>query len=141
MKKHFLSVLIAMAVSTSAFAQQEKTITGTVYDRNTGEPLIGVTIMECGTHNGTVTDLDGKYRLKVKSNQINVSYVGYTSTTMKTLKDGNYDIRLDTDNALNEIVVVGYGTQRKSDLTGALSSISEKDIKNYATSNVSCSSS
>lgn len=137
MKKHFLSVLIAMAVSTSAFAQQEKTITGTVYDRNTGEPLIGVTIMECGTHNGTVTDLDGKYRLKVKSNQINVSYVGYTSTTMKTLKDGNYDIRLDTDNALNEIVVVGYGTQRKSDLTGALSSISEKDIKNYATSNVS----
>lgn len=87
MKKHFLSVLIAMAVSTSAFAQQEKTITGTVYDRNTGEPLIGVTIMECGTHNGTVTDLDGKYCLKVKSNQINVSYVGYTSTTMKTLKD------------------------------------------------------
>lgn len=49
MKKHFLSVLIAMAVSTSAFAQQEKTITGTVYDRNTGEPLIGVTVVESGT--------------------------------------------------------------------------------------------
>ena len=137
MKKQFLTVLIASAISSSAFAQQEKTITGTVYDRSTGEPLIGVTIKENGSDNGTITDVNGKYRLKVKSNQVSVSYVGYTSTTLKTLNGGTYDISLDTDNTLNEIVVVGYGTQRKSDLTGALSSISGKDVKNYATSNVS----
>ena len=126
-----------MAFSIATFAQSEKVITGSVSDRTTGEPLIGATVTESGTSNGTITDADGHYRLKIKSNQINVSYVGYTTMTLKTLKDGNYDVRLESDNALNEVVVVGYGTQRKSDLTGALSSIGERDIKNYATSNVS----
>lgn len=137
MQKKALSMALALGISAAAFAQSAKTISGTVYDGSTGEPLVGATVREAGTSNGTVTDVDGRYQLNVNSNQISVSYVGYETSLVKTSKPGSYDIRLSTDNTVNEIVVVGYGTQRRSDLTGSLSSVNSKDFKDYATSNVS----
>ena len=124
-------------LSAVSYAQTPKTITGRVTDSATGEPLIGATVREAGTANITKTDLDGRYSLSVKSDKIMVSYVGYATSQITASDAGVYDIRLIGDNMMNEIVVVGYGTQRRSDLTGSLSSVSGKDIKNQATSNVS----
>lgn len=136
MRKHLFLIILLFAC-INAFAQQTKNISGTVYDSNTGETLIGVSIVETGTTNGTVTDMDGKYTLKITSGQVTFSYVGYKKETLNIPKSGVYNARLESDNKLDEVVVVGYGTQRKSDLTGSLSSISSKDIKNYAVSNAS----
>lgn len=137
MRKYLFFFALLLFVALSAFAQQAKTIVGTVSDSNTGEVLIGVSVLETGTSNGTITDLDGKYTLKITSNRVSFSYVGYNTSTVNVPNSGTVDVKLISDNELDEIVVVGYGTQRKSDLTGALSSISEKDIKNYAVSNAS----
>ena len=136
-KKVFTTMALALGISATAFAQSAKTVSGTVCDGSTGEPLIGATVREAGTANATVTDSDGHFLLNVSSNQITVSYVGYETSQVKTAKAGNYDVRLSSDNTINEVVVVGYGTQRKSDLTGSLASVSSKDIKDYATANVS----
>lgn len=137
MEKKVIIMALALGISTTALAQSAKSISGTVYDGSTGEPLIGATVREAGTSNGTVTDADGHFQLTVSSNQITVSYVGYETSQVKTVKEGNYEVRLASDNMINEVVAVGYGTQRKSDLTGSLSSVSSKDFKGYATSNVS----
>lgn len=138
MNKKITTLSCAMLLAASAYAQNGgKAVSGTVYDLNTGEPLIGATVREPGTDNATVTDIDGHYSLKISSDRISVTYVGYEPAEISARKDGRYDIRLKTGNVMDEIVVVGYGTQRRSDLTGALSSVSEKDFKNYATSNVS----
>ena len=76
LSKHLLFILI-LAVCTNVFAQQTKSISGVVYDSNTGEALIGVSVLEVGTTNGTITDFDGKYTLKVSSNKVSFSYVGF----------------------------------------------------------------
>ena len=136
MSKHLLFILI-LAVCTNVFAQQTKSISGVVYDSNTGEALIGVSVLEVGTTNGTITDFDGKYTLKVSSNKVSFSYVGFKTEIVNVTNSGTYNVNLVSDNELDEVVVIGYGTQRKSDLTGALASISSKDIKNYAVSNAS----
>lgn len=137
MRRILLIFALFTILSAVSYAQTPKTITGRVTDSATGEPLIGATVREAGTANITKTDLDGRYSLSVKSNRIVVSYVGYATSQITASDAGVYDIRLIGDNMLNEIVVVGYGTQRRSDLTGSLSSVSGKDIKNQATSNVS----
>ena len=95
-----------------------------VYDSNTGEALIGVSVLEVGTTNGTITDFDGKYTLKVSSNKVSFSYVGFKTEIVNVTNSGTYNVNLVSDNELDEVVVIGYGTQRKSDLTGALASIS-----------------
>ena len=136
MSKHLLFILI-LAVCTNVFAQQTKSISGVVYDSNTGEALIGVSVLEVGTTNGTITDFDGRYTLKVSSNKVSFSYVGFKTEIVNVTNSGTYNVNLVSDNKLDEVVVIGYGTQRKSDLTGALASISSKDIKNYAVSNAS----
>ena len=137
MSKHLLLFILILAVCTNVFAQQTKSISGVVYDSNTGEALIGVSVLEVGTTNGTITDFDGKYTLKVSSNKVSFSYVGFKTEIVNVTNSGTYNVNLVSDNELDEVVVIGYGTQRKSDLTGALASISSKDIKNYAVSNAS----
>ena len=137
MSKHLLLFILILAVCTNVFAQQTKSISGVVYDSNTGEALIGVSVLEVGTTNGTITDFDGKYTLKVSSNKVSFSYVGFKTEIVNVTNSGTYNVNLVSDNKLDEVVVIGYGTQRKSDLTGALASISSKDIKNYAVSNAS----
>ena len=137
MSKHLLLFILILAVCTNVFAQQTKSISGVVYDSNTGEALIGVSVLEVGTTNGTITDFDCRDALKLSSNKFSFSYVGFKTEIVNVTNSGTYNVNLVSDNKLDEVVVIGYGTQRKSDLTGALASISSKDIKNYAVSNAS----
>lgn len=102
-------------------------VSGVVKDA-TGQPVIGASVVEEGTKNGTVTDLDGKFEMDADpDSRLTVSYIGFTTKRVKT--DSKLDILLEEDNnQLNEVVVVGYGTMKKRDLTGAISSVKGEDI-------------
>ena len=113
MSKHLLLFILILAVCTNVFAQQTKSISGVVYDSNTGEALIGVSVLEVGTTNGTITDFDGKYTLKVSSNKVSFSYVGFKTEIVNVTNSGTYNVNLVSDNELDEVVVIGYGTQKK----------------------------
>jgi len=113
--------------SIAAVAAQSKvTVKGVVKDAK-GEPIIGASVMEKGTKNGTVTDFDGNYTLNVSSKNATlvISYIGFTTQEVQA----GSDVTLQEDNALlNEVVVIGYDTQRKGDVTSAITSIKEKDF-------------
>lgn len=107
-------------------------VVGNVVDE-TGEPVIGASVMVNGTTNGAVTDIDGNYTLTdVPSNaEITISYIGYQPMTLKATDDKLANVTLQEDNkVLNEVVVVGYGTQKKANLTGAVAMITADDINN-----------
>lgn len=108
---------------SAAILQQKATASGKVLDTN-GEPLIGVTIMEEGTQNGTVTGLDGSFSLNMtKSNaMLKFSYVGFTDVKLPAANNLTVTMK-EEQNALNEVVVVGYGTQKKVNLTGSVVSV------------------
>ena len=111
--------------STVMLAQNK--VSGTVLDA-TGEPLIGVSVLETGTNNGVVTDFDGGFTLTVKQGaKLTFSYVGYTS---KTLAAANgMKVTLEEDNkVLNEVVVVGYGTMRRKDVTSSITTVKAEDL-------------
>lgn len=114
---------------SSAVQQQKKQVTGVIVD-SYNEPLIGVNIIEKGTTNGTVTDIDGNYSLSVAENAVlQISYIGYLTQEVNTAGRTTVNITLQEDTqALEEIVVVGYGTQRKVNLTGSVASIDMADI-------------
>lgn len=135
MKTRFLILLSFLCIGfLSAKAQFE--VKGTVIDESNGEPLIGASILENGTRNGTTTDLDGAFKINVKSGNatLTVSYVGYATQKVALKNQHQVSVRLSQeDNSLDEVVVVGYGVQKKSDVTGAVSSVSANDIKGLAT--------
>lgn len=114
-----------LLVSSLTFAQSK--VSGTVKDAN-GEPLIGVSVVEEGTSNGAVTDINGNYTLNVKPGaKLKLSYIGFTPKTIKA--GSNSQIVMDEDNtALNEVVVVGYGTMRRKDVTSSITTVSSKDL-------------
>jgi TonB-linked SusC/RagA family outer membrane protein len=121
----------ALAALFSAAQAQEITITGTVTDAQYGDPLIGVSVFVPGTSRGTVTDLDGKYAVKVSptDKQLSFSYTGYAPQVVEINGRTVIDIKLGEEaDILREVVVVGYGTQKKSDLTGAVSSVRGADL-------------
>ncbi|UCS92994.1 SusC/RagA family TonB-linked outer membrane protein [Echinicola marina] len=125
MKKLF--TLIAFFVVSIAFAQNV-TITGTVTDGETGEPLPGANILVKGQASGTITDLDGKYSISVAEDATLVfSFIGYTSQEIAVGSNNVIDVAL-TGASLDEVVVVGYGTQKKKNLTGAVGTLSSEDI-------------
>ena len=124
MKRVLLSSALLL-VSTLTFAQSK--VSGTVKDAN-GEPLIGVSVMEVGTNNGAVTDINGNYTLNVKPGaKLKLSYIGFTPQTVKA--GSNNQIVLQEDNtALNEVVVVGYGTMRRKDVTSSITTVKAEDL-------------
>lgn len=106
----------------------------------TGETVIGATVMEKGTTNGAITDLDGNATVKLsgKNNHLVISYVGMKTKTIDVKGKKEIKVVMEDDNTtLNDVVVIGYGTVKKKDLTGSVSSISEKQIANIPVSNVS----
>ncbi|MDH6342400.1 TonB-linked SusC/RagA family outer membrane protein [Parabacteroides sp. PFB2-12] len=114
-------VMLFLASATFAFAQG-RSITGVVLD-DLSEPVIGANVSVQGTTNGTITDMDGKFTLSgVADNALlNISYIGYITQTIPVAGKSNFNITLKEDLlTLDEVVVVGYGVQRKSDVTGAL---------------------
>lgn len=114
-----------LLVSSLTFAQSN--VSGTVKDAN-GEPLIGVSVLEVGTQNGAVTDMYGNYKLNVKPGaKLKISYIGFTPRTVKA--GSNSQIVLQEDNtALNEVVVVGYGTMRRKDVTSSITTVKAEDL-------------
>ena len=117
--------MLFLLCSTAMTAQNK--VSGTVLDAS-GEPLIGVSVLEAGTTNGTVTDMDGKFSLTVKQGaRLTVSYVGYTSQTVAA-RNG-MTVNLQEDNKLlNEVVVVGYGTMRRKDVTSSITTVRSEDL-------------
>ena len=110
--------------------QVKKSILGSIKDEE-GNPIIGANVVEKGTTNGTITNIDGQFSLNVFDNAILVvSYVGYKEQQAKIGNRSNLEIVLQEDaEKLDEVVVVGYGTQKKSDLTGSIASIRHRKLK------------
>lgn len=129
---------MAMLLSLTVFAQERITVTGTVTDE-TGLPLIGAGVFESGNQsNGTVTDIDGNYTIKVpKTAVLLYNYISYKEVQEPVQGRKTINIQLLPDNTvLEEVVVIGYGTMKRSDLTGAVASVSSKAIDDFKTSSV-----
>lgn len=124
--------------ATESVLQEKKMVNGVVVDV-TGMPVIGANVMEKGTTNGTITDMDGKFSLEVdKDATLIFSYIGFAGQEIKVGNQTNLSITLKEDaEALDEVVVVGFGTQKKVNLTGAVSSVTSEAFENRSVSNVS----
>lgn len=125
----FIMILLVCHLSNVTWAQGQSNVKGLVTD-SSGEPLIGVSILVKSTNNGTVSDLDGKFTVTAKIGDIlHISYVGYISQEIKAEENKQLRIIMEEDTKkLEEVVIVGYGTQKKVNLTGSVSSISAEDL-------------
>ncbi|MCH4553086.1 MULTISPECIES: SusC/RagA family TonB-linked outer membrane protein [Aestuariibaculum] len=139
-KANWLTViLILMSVCATFALEQQKSISGTVVD-GAGMPVPGVTIIVKGTSNGTATDFDGQYTISdVKEGDILLfSYVGMKQQEVTVAGTSTINVTMEEDTAqLDEVVVVGFGTQKKTTLTGAVSSVKGKELKSIPVTNVS----
>lgn len=134
-----ITLLIIFFANCFLFAQiAAQTVTGKIVDSN-GEPLSGANILEKGTTNGTMADFDGNYSINVsgESPVLVFTYLGYVSKEIQVAGKTLINVTLEEDaNVLSEVTVVGYGTQKKSDITGAVSSVKAKDIEGFALARV-----
>ena len=120
-----LSMLCLLLACTLPLCAQ---VSGVIVDE-TGEPIIGASILEKGTTNGTITDFDGNFVLDVAEGAtLEISYVGYATQSLPAHADMHVVLKEDTE-VLEEVVVVGYGVQKKSDLTGSIAQVNEKDLQ------------
>lgn len=124
-------VLFLLSLSSIAVAQTGNNVSGTVTDQQ-GNPLVGVTIMKDGTQVGSVSDMDGHFSIEAKSgDKLNISYIGYKTQQIVLRGQQSLNITMSEDaGLLEELVVVGYGTQKKVNLTGSVSSVSADDLAN-----------
>jgi len=134
-----ISTVIFLIIGTLSVSAANFRVKGTVYDEKTNTTLIGVSVLVKGTTIGTITDIDGNFSIDAPNANASLtfSYVGYTSQTVKL--DGQSKLKVilaeDTKN-LEEVIVVGYGTQKKSVVTGAISTVSSKDLQDQSTPRV-----
>lgn len=127
--KRSLLLVALFVIGCLQLMAQTRTIKGEVTDAQNGEALIGATVMVEGEKGGTVTDFDGNFSLQVSSSakKIKVSYIGYIDKVL-SISD-NMKVKLESDSkALADVVVIGYGTARKSDLTGSVATVKSKDF-------------
>ena len=122
-------LFIGLLVFSTGFAQQ-KTISGKVTDGTTGENLPGVTVVEVGTTNGTITNIDGIFTISVEQGKtLSFTYIGYSKALIEVGESSTIDVALELDvEQLEEVVVIGYGQVRKEDATGSVSSVSSSDF-------------
>lgn len=131
--RKILAVLVGLICTLNVAAQQIN-VKGSVTDQH-GDPVIGATIMEQGTKNGVVTDIDGNFALSVASpkSRLRVTYIGYKTQELPVNNQTDFKIKLQEDAAnLDEVVVVGYGTMDKKELTSAVSHVSSKNFTQVA---------
>lgn len=138
----FCTSLPALATSSTAgtnlaVQQQDQKLKGQVIDATTGEPIIGVNVLVKGSTNGTITDIDGKYELNAPAGAIlQISFIGYKTVEIAaTTSEQTIKLHEDTE-TLDEVVVVGYGVQKKESLTGAMSTLKENRLKDVTTPTV-----
>ena len=132
------SNIMLMKKDEKAEQQQDNNkVSGTITDKS-GEPIIGANVVIKGTTNGTITDIDGNYTLDVPVSAIlQISYIGYQTQEIPTKGQTNIQITMKDDaQALDDVVVIGYGTQRKKDVAGSISSISTKDLSIQSSGNI-----
>lgn len=136
-----LFVLIFLGTASVMAAQSNVTVSGTVTDAS-GEPLAGVTVLVKGSSIGSATDIDGQFAVKlpapIAGKVLNISYIGYVAQSVTLKSDAPLAIILEEDSKnLEEVVVVGYGTQKKVNLTGSVSSLSAEDLASRPVTNTS----
>ena len=133
-----VNIILASKIPANGIAQQQnKVITGKIVDQN-GEPIIGANVVEKGTTNGTITNMDGRYSLNVFSNStLIVSYIGYKSQEIQVGGRNKFDLVLAEDaEHLDEVVVVGYGSMKKSSLTGSVTTVETEKLEGFPSVNV-----
>ncbi|MDR1764056.1 MAG: carboxypeptidase-like regulatory domain-containing protein [Dysgonamonadaceae bacterium] len=148
MKKCYLFLLIALnlcmalplktyAAESTEIQQQRKKITGVITDR-TGETVIGANVAIKGTSTGTITDVNGEFTLDVPEGAVlRISYIGFTTQEIVVGSNTTINITLDEDTqSLDEVIVVGYGTQKKSDITGSVTSVPKERLSNLPVANL-----
>lgn len=135
-QRALLTLLFVCLMSLNSALAQTIQLTGTVTDTK-GEALIGASVLEKGTTNGCITDIDGNFTLNVSANAtMIVSYVGYVAQEIALNGQKNIKVALKDDSEmLDEVVVVGYGTMKKSDMTGAITSVDTEELTKRATTN------
>lgn len=136
-KFKYLFLLLMLILGIPSLSAQQISISGTVTDPS-GEPIIGASVIAEEEGNGAVTDIDGNYTIKADAlGKLRFSYIGYTTTTIPVEGRTTINVTMEENSAvLDEVVVIGYGTLKKSDLTGAVSSLGSKDIKEVPVNNV-----
>lgn len=132
--KSLIAVFLLTFVCT-AMVQAQVTASGTVTEASNGEPIIGASVLEEGTTNGTITDFDGNFTLAVSDGaKLTISYVGFKPQTLPAAAGMQVALSEDSE-LLEEVVVTGYTAQRKADLTGAVTAISSKDLEKQQENN------
>ena len=131
MKPKFTMILMLLALGVQMVFAQQKTISGTVSDEN-GLPLPGATVIRAGTSSGTTTDFDGKYQLSANVGDVlEISYVGYAIQSVTVGASSNYDVQMQTDNTLEEVVVTALGVKAKPrSISSAVQTITSEEIEN-----------
>nr|HQU58138.1 TonB-dependent receptor plug domain-containing protein [Saprospiraceae bacterium] len=132
MRKYWhVLLLLFLCLGWNSVAVAQQTLTGTVTDADTGEPLIGASLLVVGTSKGAITDFNGDYELELPKDaaQLEVSYAGYTPQVLALAGQSRIDVQLNPGRLLDEVVVVGYGIQKKKDVSSAIQSIGAEDIQ------------
>ena len=126
-----LLVIVLLGLGIVSTYGQTKTVSGIVKSESGGEPLVGATVKVKETNTGGITDIDGRYTIQANLGQtLIVSYIGYRTKEVKVERTTRIDILLQEDNEmLDEVVVVGYGTMKRSDLTGSVVSVTGDELK------------
>ncbi|EOZ91514.1 TonB-dependent receptor [Indibacter alkaliphilus LW1] len=135
--KHYLLLAMFFAVVQVSMAQEQRRVTGTVTDSNTGETIPGVNILVMGTSNGTVTDLDGEYSIDVnEGSRLSFTFIGYASKEVVVGNQSviNVELNLDSQN-LEEILVIGFGEQSRETLTSSVSKVDNRVLENVPFAN------
>jgi TonB-linked SusC/RagA family outer membrane protein len=129
-------ILMLLALGVQMVFAQQKTVSGTLSDEN-GLPLPGATVIISGTSSGTSTDFDGKYQLAANVGDVlEISYVGYTTQSVNVGASNFYNIVMQSDNTLDEVVIVGYGTTTKKSFAGTATNIKAENIESKNFSNI-----
>ncbi|MBQ1649309.1 MAG: carboxypeptidase-like regulatory domain-containing protein, partial [Bacteroidales bacterium] len=136
MKQKVVTFMLALLATAVVLFAQNRTVTGVVSDDQ--GPVVGASVMEKGTNNGTITDLDGKYTLSVRPGATLVfSSIGYAAQEIAVGSQTVINVKLSEDTEfLDEVVVVGYGVMKRSDLSGASVSMKEEDLKGSIITNL-----
>lgn len=137
MRRKLMTCAVLLFITLTVAAQEMKKVTGTVFDP-TGEPLIGATVKPTSGKGGSITDLDGNFQMEVPqgTKQITISYIGYQTMTVN-LKGNTVKVTMQEDkNVLEELVVVGYGSVKKGDVTNAVAQIKGDDLADRPVSNI-----
>lgn len=128
--RRMLVAVVMMLVCSSAFAQGLSKVTGKILDSSSGEPIVGAVVKVGNTGTGAVTDADGNFSVEAASNDVlHISFLGYKDQTIQVNGRSSIQVSMDNDmQSLNEVVVVGYGSMKRSDLTGSVSSVRSEDF-------------